>query len=339
MNTIDLRSDTKTLPTPEMLEAMQAASLGDDQAGEDPTVNRLQDISADRLGMQSALLVLSGTMGNLISLLSQAQPGDEVILGTTSHIFNNEAGGISRFAGVIPRPLSERYGALNPEEVERTIKKKTTHTAKTSIVCIENSHNAAGGTVITPSQIDALAEVVHKHDLKLHCDGSRIFNAAVAMNLSPRDFTRNIDSLTFCLSKGLSCPLGAVILGNQELIDEAKNWKQMLGGGMRQAGIIAAAGIVALEKMVDRLREDHATARQLAEGFTKLNKDSLDMKTVQTNIVRFNTNAFGVSGNDFVSRLAQNGILTGPNRMVTHRHITRDDVKYVVDTIVREFAG
>jgi threonine aldolase len=322
-----------------MLEAMQAASLGDDQAGEDPTVNRLQDISADRLGMQSALLVLSGTMGNLISLLSQAQPGDEVILGTTSHIFNNEAGGLSRFAGVIPRPLSERYGALNPEEVERTIKKKTTHTAKTSIVCIENSHNAAGGTVITPSQIDALAEVVHKHDLKLHCDGSRIFNAAVAMNLSPRDFTRNIDSLTFCLSKGLSCPLGAVILGNQELIEEAKNWKQMLGGGMRQAGIIAAAGIVALEKMVDRLREDHATARQLAEGFTKLNKDSLDMKTVQTNIVRFNTNAFGVSGNDFVSRLAPNGILTGPNRMVTHRHITRNDVKYVVDTIVREFAG
>jgi threonine aldolase len=322
-----------------MLEAMQAASLGDDQAGEDPTVNRLQDISADRLGMQSALLVLSGTMGNLISLLSQAQPGDEVILGTTSHIFNNEAGGLSRFAGVIPRPLSEHYGALNPEEVERTIKKKTTHTAKTSIVCIENSHNAAGGTVITPSQIDALAEVVHKHDLKLHCDGSRIFNAAVAMNLSPRDFTRNIDSLTFCLSKGLSCPLGAVILGNQELIEEAKNWKQMLGGGMRQAGIIAAAGIVALEKMVDRLREDHATARQLAEGFTKLNKDSLDMKTVQTNIVRFNTNAFGVSGNDFVSRLAPNGILTGPNRMVTHRHITRNDVKYVVDTIVREFAG
>jgi threonine aldolase len=159
------------------------------------------------------------------------------------------------------------------------------------------------------------------------------------MNLSPRDFTRNIDSLTFCLSKGLSCPLGAVILGNQELIEEAKNWKQMLGGGMRQAGIIAAAGIVALEKMVDRLREDHATARQLAEGFTKLNKDSLDMKTVQTNIVRFNTNAFGVSGNDFVSRLAPNVILTGPNRMVTHRHITRNDVKYVVDTIVREFAG
>jgi threonine aldolase len=337
LDIIDLRSDTKTLPTPEMIEAIRAAKLGDDQAGEDPSVNKLQDMSADRLGMQSALLVLSGTMGNLISLLSQAQPGDEVILGATSHIYNNEAGGLSRLAGLVPRPLPERYGALNPEEVELSIKTRTAHTAKTSMVCIENSHNAAGGTVITPSQIDALAEVVHKYDLKLHCDGSRIFNAAVAMNLSPRDFTRNLDSLSFCLSKGLSCPLGAVIVGNQELIDEAKNWKQILGGGMRQAGIIAAPGIVALEKMIDRLKEDHATARQLAEGFIKLNKDSLDIKTVQTNIVRFNPNVFGVSGNDFVRRLAQHGILSGPNRMVTHRHITRDDVDYVIDTMAKEF--
>jgi threonine aldolase len=337
LDIIDLRSDTKTLPTPEMLEAIQAAKLGDDQAGEDPSANKLQDMSADRLGMQSALLVLSGTMGNLISLLSQAQPGDEVILGATSHIYNNEAGGLSRLAGLIPRPLPEHYGALNPEEVERSIKTRTAHTAKTSMVCIENSHNAAGGTVITPSQIDALAEVVHKYGLKLHCDGSRIFNAAVAMNLSPRDFTRNLDSLTFGLAKGLRCPRGAVIVGNQELIDEAKNWKQILGGGMRQAGIIAAPGIVALEKMIDRLKEDHATARQLGEGFIKLNKDSLDIKTVQTNIVRFNPNVFGVSGDDFVSRLVQHGILTGPNRMVTHRHITRDDVDYVIDTMAKEF--
>jgi threonine aldolase len=334
---IDLRSDVKTLPTEEMIEAIRKAELGDEQAGEDPTVNKLQTLAANKLGMESALLVTSGTQGNLISLLAQTKPGEEVILGMTCHIYNNEAGGLSRIAGLIPRPLPENYGALEPHDVELTIAKRTTHTAGTSIVCIENTNNAAGGTVISPSQVDAIAEVVHRNSLKLHCDGSRIFNAAVAMNIDIRNFTKSLDSITFCLSKGLSCPVGALICGTEEFIEEARNWKQMLGGGMRQAGIIAAPGIVALEKMVDRLKEDHANARILGEGFSQLNKDSIDIKTVQTNIVRFNPTALGVSGKEFVRKLAEHAILTGPNRMVTHRHITREDVKYVLETMETGF--
>lgn len=334
---IDLRSDTKTLPTKEMIEATKLAELGDEQAGEDPTVNKLQDLSAKKLGMESALLVTSGTQGNLISLLTQTKPGDEVILGMTCHTYNSEAGGLSRIAGLIPRPLPETYGALDPKDVERAIRRKSTHTARTSIVCIENTHNAAGGTVITPPQIDAIAEVAHSHGLKLHCDGSRIFNAAVAMNLDVKNFTKNLDSITFCLSKGLSCPVGAIVGGGEEFIKEAWNWKQMLGGGMRQAGIIAAPGIVALEKMIDRLKEDHVNARLLGEGLAEIDGIAIDLKTVQTNIVRFDSSNIGVSAKEFVSRLTKYGILTGPTRMVTHRHITKDDIKYVLEIMKKEF--
>jgi threonine aldolase len=334
---VDLRSDTKTLPTEEMLEAIRRGELGDEQAGEDPTVNRLEELAARKLGMEKALLVTSGTQGNLVSLLSQTRPGDEVILGATCHIYNWESGGLSRIAGLIPRPLQETYGALSPEDVERAIRRRTTHTSGTTLVCIENTHNAAGGTVITPEQIDAVAEVAHRYGLKLHCDGSRIFNAAVALSVDVRRLTRNLDSVTFCLSKGLSCPVGAVICGSEGFIKEAWNWKQMLGGGMRQAGIIAAPGIVALEKMVDRLREDHENARILGEGLADIEGISIDLKTVQTNIVRFNPSGLGVSDEEFVRRLAKHGILTGSRRMVTHRHITKQDVIYTVETIRREF--
>ena len=337
---IDLRSDTKTLPTEEMLEAIKNAKLGDEQAEEDPTVNKLQNLSANKLGMESALLVTSGTQGNLISLLSQTKPGDEVILGMTCHTYNQEAGGLTRIAGLIPRPLTEIYGALNPEDIEKIIKKKTAHTAGTSIVCIENTHNGAGGTIITPSQIDAIAEVTHRHGLKLHCDGARIFNAAVAMNIDVKNFTKKLDSISFSLSKGLSCPVGTVICGNEEFIKEAWNWKQMLGEGMRQAGIIAAPGIVALEKMIDRLKEDNANARLLGEGLAKIDEISIDLKTVQTNIVRFNISNLKFA-EDFVDRLAKHGILcggyAGAIRMVTHRHITRDDIKYTLEIIRKEF--
>ena len=255
----------------------------------------------------------------------------------TCHIYNWEAVGLSRFAGLVPRPLPETYGALNPEDVKRAIKRKTRYSARTSIVCIENTHNEAGGTIITPDQVDALAEVAHSYDLKLHCDGSRIFNAAVALNTDVAEFTRSLDSVTFCLSKGLSCPIGAVICGSESFIKEAWNWKQMIGGGMRQAGIIAAPGIVALEKMVDRLREDHANARILGEGMARIDGISIDLKTVQTNIVRFQPDGLGVSEEEFVSRLSRHGILTGATRMVTHRHITRVDVEYVLETIRKEF--
>jgi threonine aldolase len=341
MRIIDLRSDTKTLPTEEMLDAIKHAKFGDEQAGEDPTVNKLQDLAAKKLGKESALLVTSGTQGNLVSLLSQTKPGDEVILGMTCHTYNHEAGGLTRIAGLIPRPLTEIYGALNPEDIEKVIMKKTEHTAGTSIVCIENTHNTAGGTIVTPSQIDAIAEVTHRHGLKLHCDGARIFNAAVAMNMDVKNFTKKLDSISFSLSKGLSCPVGAVICGSEEFIKEAWNWKQILGGGMRQAGVIAAPGIVALEKMIDRLKEDNANARLLGEGLAKIDGISIDLKTVQTNIVRFNLGSLGISEEEFVDGLAKHGILCGGHagaiRMVTHRHITRDDVKYGLETIKKEF--
>ncbi len=338
---IDLRSDTKTLPTEEMLRAIKHAQFGDEQAGEDPTVNKLQDLAAKKLGMEGALLVTSGTQGNLISLLSQTKPGDEVILGMTCHIYNHEAGGLTRIAGLMPRPLPEIYGALNPEDIEKVVMRKTANTAETSIVCIENTHNAAGGTIITPSQIDAIAEITHKHGLKLHCDGARIFNAVIAMKIDVKSFTKNLDSISFSLSKGLSCPVGAVICGNEEFIEKARNWKQMLGGGMRQAGVIAAPGIVALEKMVDRLKEDNATARLLGEGLAKIDGALIDLKSVQTNIIRFSQSGLGVSVEEFVDRLAKHGILcggfAGAIRMVTHRHITKDDTEYVLETIKKEF--
>lgn len=335
---IDLRSDTKTLPTEEMLEAIKLAKLGDEQLGEDPTVNELQDLAAQKLGMEKSLLVTSGTQGNLISLLSQTKPGQEVILGKTCHIYNIEAGGLTRIAGLIPRPLLEIYGAMDPEDVEEAIKQKTTHIAETAIVCIEDTHNAAGGTIITPTQIKALADVAHRYGLKLHCDGSRIFNASVGMNTDVKNFTKNLDSITFCLSKGLSCPIGALVCGSEEFINEAWNWKQMLGGGMRQAGIIAAPGIIALTKMIDRLNEDHINAKLLGEGLAEIDGIMIDIKTVQTNIVRFDPKGLAISSQEFVNRLSKHGILTGPTRMVTHRHITKKDIEYTLETIRKEFS-
>lgn len=337
MKKIDLRSDTKTLPTEEMIEAIVQAKLGDEQVGEDPTVNRFQDLAAKRLGMEKALLVTSGTQGNLVSLLAQTKPGEEVILGLTCHIYNWEAGGLSGLAGLIPRPLTETYGLLRPEDIEKSIRRKTMYSGKTSIICIENTHNAAGGTIVPPQNIDEIAEIAKKNNLKLHCDGSRIFNAAVALGLDVKKLTEKLDSITFCLSKGLSCPIGAAICGSEEIIKDAKNRKQMLGGGMRQSGIIAAPGIVALEKMIGRLKDDHENAKLLGEGLTKVNGISIDLKTVQTNIVRFNMRGLKVSEKEFVDRLAMQGILARSGRMVTHRHITREDVKYVLEVIRKEF--
>jgi threonine aldolase len=333
---VDLRSDTVTLPTDEMLESIKNAELGDDVYGEDSTVNRLEELAAKTMGKEAALLVVSGTQANLTSVMAQTNRGDQTILESDAHIYHYEVGGISALAGVIPKLIRGHLGALDPEDVKREIQPEEIHHPKTALVCIENTHNRAGGTVITPEQIEALSEVTRSKDVPLYMDGARIFNASVALKRDVKDFTRHVDSLMFCLSKGLSAPVGSVIVGNSEFIKKARKIRKMLGGGMRQAGIIAAPGIVAIEKMVNRLSEDHTNARALAEGLSKLEKVSIDLDTVQTNIVKFQVRGLKISPEEFFSMLQKRGVqILGYEedvmRMVTHRHITRKDVDYTLE--------
>ncbi len=335
---VDLRSDTVTLPTEEMLEAIRSAELGDDVFREDPTVNRLGEMAARKMGKESALLVTSGTQGNLVSILSHTKRGDEVILEADSHTYNFETGGLSAIGGLIAKPIRGRMGVLDPRDVEKAINPKDIHRAETTLVCIENTHNLAGGTVISPSQIEAVWKVAKKHTLAVHMDGARIFNAAIALNIDVKELTRHVDSVMFCLSKGLSCPIGSLVAGRREFIEKARKWRKMLGGGMRQAGIIAAPGIIALEKMIDRLRDDHNNARILAEKLAKTEQISIDLETVQTNIVIFDVSNLGVTSAEFVRKLGEHGVKSLPMnetsiRMVTHRGIEREDIEYTIDSI------
>ncbi len=338
MRVVDLRSDTVTLPTEEMLEAIRHARLGDDVYMEDPTVNRLEDMAARKMGKEEALLVTSGTQGNLVSVLSHTKRGDEAILEADSHIYHFEVGGLAAIGGLMAKAIKGRMGVLDPLDVENAIRPENIHCPETTLVCIENTHNLAGGTVISPRQIREIWEVAKKHNLAVHVDGARIFNAAIALNVDVRELTKHVDSVMFCLSKGLSCPIGSLVVGNQELIEKARRWRKMLGGGMRQAGIIAAPGIIALEKMIDRLRDDHRNATILAEKLAKTEGISIDLRTVQTNIVRFDVNDLGVKSVEFLRKLGEYGVKalsTGQTsiRMVTHRGIEREDIEYAINSI------
>ncbi|MEE9236979.1 MAG: GntG family PLP-dependent aldolase [Thermoplasmata archaeon] len=338
MTDIDLRSDTVTLPTKEMREAIAAAELGDDVFGEDPTVNRLQEVAAAVLGKEAGLLVTSGTQGNLVSLLAQTRPGEEALVEAQSHIYNNESAGISRVAGLIPRTIPGRYGALSGRQVEEALRPADVHFPRTSIVCLENTHNTAGGTVITPEQMREVATVAREHDLKVHVDGARIFNAAVALETEASTLAEEADSLTFCLSKGLCCPAGSVVVGSQGFIEEARRARKLLGGGMRQAGIMAAAGIVALDRMVDRLSEDHANARYLAEGIARMDSVNVDLESVQTNIVIFDVSPAGFSAPQFASLLGEKGLRVTTKdrsrvRCVTHYGIDRQHIERALEIL------
>jgi len=331
-----LRSDTVTLPTDEMIEAIRTAKLGDDVFGEDPTVNRLEALAAEKMGKERALLVTSGTQANLVSLMAQTKRGDEVILEAECHTYYYEVGGISAVAGLIPRPLKGVRGSLNPDDVESAIRPKNIHFPEATLVCLENTHNRAGGAVIQPSVMRKVHDVAGSHGLQLYMDGARIFNAAVALGVDVKELTKHVDSLMFCLSKGLSAPIGSIVVGNSQFIERARRIRKMLGGGMRQAGIIAAPGIIAIEKMVDRLREDHENAKYLANGLAKLNGVSLDPSSVETNIVIFEVNIPGVDSERIASMLAEKGVQTlsiDNNRMraVTHRGIERGDIQYAMD--------
>jgi threonine aldolase len=327
---VDLRSDTLTLPTPEMREAMARAEVGDDVWEEDPTVKRLERLAAERVGKEAGLFVTSGTQGNLISVLAQTRPGQEVLLDLDAHIFNYEVAGTSVIGGVQMRPVKTERGFLAPAQVREGLRPANIHVPPTGLVCIENTHNRHGGTCCTPEEIAAVAEVTHAAGVPVHLDGARLFNAAVALRRDARDFARPVDSVTFCLSKGLAAPVGSVVCGRPDFIARARRLRKMLGGGMRQAGVIAAAGIVALQHMVDRLAEDHANARTLGQGLARLPGISIDLATLQTNIVIFQV-AWPGGAQALVQGCAARKVKVhaiGPNaiRCVTHKDVDADDI-------------
>jgi len=335
---IDLRSDTVTLPTDEMREAMNNAEVGDDVYQEDPTINRLEELAAKKLGKEAALFVPSGTMGNLIAVLTHCQRGDEVILEMDSHIYYYEVGGMSAVAGVIPRLIAGDKGILDPQDIKRALREENLHYPKTTLICVENTHNRAGGTIIPPEIIEEICQLGHQRNIQVHLDGARIFNAAIALNLDPATLTKNVDSVMFCLSKGLSAPVGSILAGSKEFIQRARKNRKMLGGGMRQAGILAAAGIIALENMVERLEEDHKNARILGEGLADIGGIKVDLETVQTNMVCFDLNKSGMDTHQFLPKLAEYNILGSPRpptkvRLVTHYGINEDDIYATIKAI------
>jgi len=341
MRIVDLRSDTITRPTPAMRRAMAEAEVGDDVFGEDPTVNRLEEIAAKRLGKEAALFVVSGTMGNLVSLLTHCGRGDEVLLGDRSHTFFYEQGGSSGLGGIHPRTLPNQLdGTLDLRHVEEAIRPDNVHFPRTRLIVLENTHNRCNGSPLTPEYMRSVGKIARRHNLKIHVDGARIFNAAVALGLEASDLVSEADSITFCLSKGLSAPVGSVVCGNRDFITEARRARKVVGGGMRQAGILAAAGIVAMTGMVDRLAEDHDNARRLAKGLADIEGLSVDPGSVQTNIVYMNITRDALLSGDLAELLGREGLLllpTGPQqlRAVTNYHITEDDVDYAAGLILK----
>jgi len=333
MKLIDLRSDTVTLPTPAMREAMYCAELGDDVFGEDPTVNRLQEMAAERMGKEAALFVASGTMGNLVAVLTHCGRGDGVILGDGSHILLNEGGGSSALGGVYLRQVpNQPDGTLDLRAIEEAIPSEDVHHPRLKLVCLENTHNYCGGAVLDAPYTASVADLAHRHGLALHLDGARIFNAAIALGVQARELAAPADSVTFCLSKGLSAPVGSLLCGSAGFVERARRMRKMVGGGMRQAGVLAAAGIVALEQMVERLQEDHENARILAQGIAEIPGLSLNPDTVQTNIVFFSFLNRRMTAEQFVTALQEQGVLIlalGPGRLraVTHYGIARADIE------------
>lgn len=325
MNTIDLRSDTVTQPTPAMREAMAQAEVGDDVYDEDPTVNKLQELAAHMTGKEAALFVSSGTMGNLASILAHCQRGDEVMLGKQSHVYLFEAGGISALGGIHSCQLpNQPDGSLLLSDLEAGIRDDDPHEPITRLICLENTHNRCGGTYQTPQYMQQVSEFARARGLKVHLDGARLFNASIAQGMDVKELTRHVDSLTFCLSKGLSAPVGSIICGTREFVKRAYRQRKILGGAMRQVGIVAAAGIVALETMVDRLAEDHVRARRLADGLRRNRGLVLMPGTPATNMVFASlAESVPMSANEAAEKLAQKGVRVGAVsergfRMVLH---------------------
>lgn len=333
MNLVDLRSDTVTQPTPEMRTAMYEAEVGDDVYGEDPSINRLEDLAAGLMGKEAGLFVPSGTMGNLAAILAHCGRGDEYILGDLSHTFLFEAGGASALGGVHPHTLRNKPdGTLDLDEIELAIRQENVHHPDSRLISIENTHNRCGGVAVTVEYTRAVGELAHQHGLVLHLDGARIFNAAQAMNVQAAQLAEPADSVTFCLSKGLCAPVGSVLCGSTQFINRARRMRKQLGGGMRQAGILAAAGIVALEKMIDCLEVDHLRARSLAEKLSHVPGVILDPGTPFTNMVFLSlAKEVPLSAAEFSQALRKRSVLVGVTgerrfRLVTHYEISEKDI-------------
>lgn len=334
---IDLRSDTVTKPSDAMRQAMAAAEVGDDVYGEDPTVNRLQERSAEIFGKEAALFVPSGTMGNQIAVKVHTRPGDEVIIEERGHIFNYEVGAASIIAGVTIRPVrsGDGSGILTWDDIAPAVSSDGIYDhTQTGLLCIENTLNLAGGRVMSAERCADLSERADAIGLPVHVDGARIFNAAVAQNTTVAELTKYCDSVQFCLSKGLGAPVGSVIVGSHEFIEEARIWRKRLGGGMRQAGILAAAGLIALEESPKRLHEDHTNAKTLAIGLAAIPGIALDIATVETNIVIFDVSGTGRTSGEICAGLKENGILASGFgsriRMVTHLDVTANNMDDVI---------
>ena len=337
---IDLRSDTVTRPTEAMLESMREATFGDDSRDGDGTVGKLEALAAERTGKEAGAFMPSGTMANLVAMLTHAQRGGEVLLEDGSHTLNAELGGIGGVAGLFYRGIPGRRGAMGVDALREAIRPYTRHHMGTALVWMENTHNRSGGAVLPLAHMQAVYGLAREKGVPVHLDGARIFNAAMSLGCTPRDIAQYSDSVCFCVSKGLSAPVGSILCGSRDFIERARGYRRMVGGNMRQAGPLAAAGIVALETMVNRLGEDHQTAKRLAEGFQRIDPSLCDPKDVETNLLRVDVRKSGRRAAQWSADLKSKGVLVAPAdihvlRFVTHRHISAPDV----DAAVNAFAA
>jgi threonine aldolase len=335
---IDLRSDTVTKPSPEMRRAMAEAVVGDDVFLEDPTINRLQSRAAQIFGREAALFVPSGSMGNLACVIAQTRPGQEVICETNGHVYNYEMGSLSAVGGVLPRIVDGEDGILSWSAIEAAIRPKVYYRPQTALICLENTVNMAGGTVYPTALANEICEHAHEREIHVHLDGARVFNAATYLKEDVADMTKKFDSVQFCLSKGLGAPVGSMIVGTRDFIERCRSIRKMLGGGMRQAGVLAAAGLLALEQGPKRLQDDHDKAHVLARRLAELPGITLNARKVQTNIVIFSVKKDGLSSSAFLSKLADRQVLAVPVdgervRMVTHLDVTEQEVEVAADAV------
>lgn len=335
---IDLRSDTITRPTPEMREVMRNAEVGDDVFSEDPTINRLQDMITEITGKEASLFVASGTMGNQVCINTHTRPGNEIILERNAHIFNYESGAPALLSGVQVLPIAGTNGSFTLEQVQEVIRPQNVHHPKTALICIENTHNRAGGTIFPYVEMQKIWEFAKSAGIRLHLDGARLWNASASTGISIRDYCELCDSVSLCFSKGLGAPVGSIIAGSRPFIESARYYRKVYGGGMRQAGILAAAAIYALENNRSRLPEDHRRARILADAIAKIPQIDFDPATVQSNIVIFNVRNTGYTGQDVLDLLLKREIrmltFAGTKiRAVTHLHISDDDIHYTVEAL------
>jgi threonine aldolase len=335
---IDLRSDTLSMPTDEMLRAIQTARLGDDSRDGDPTVLELEALSANMFGKEAAMLTVSGTMSNFVALRTHAQAGATVIVEQTAHLYGMEFGGLAAGCGLLVFPVPGHYGAMALDALAFACRKAGTGFPAIGLVCLENTHNAAGGTLISVEHTDKCCEIAHAHGLPVHLDGARIFNAAVALKTTVRELTRSADSVSFCLSKGLSAPVGSLLVGSRAFIDRARSVRRAFGGTLRQAGIIAAPGLVALRGLIDRLAEDHENARILATKLVGVDGLDVDLQSVQSNMVNLDVKGLGIDAAAFAKHLDARGVrclpgMTSVVRFVIYRGVTREDVEHAAAAV------